>query len=192
MNAIIILAAGASSRMGLPKQNLNYKGETLLQLAVKSALAASETVLVVLGANREDIEYSIKDQPIDILYNTAWAEGMASSIRLAIDKLQTDYLQVDSVLLMLCDQPYVDADLLNKLLAEASASDKGIVASAYNDTLGVPVVFKASYFPYLVALKGHEGAKNLLMQHADDVVSIPFPLGGVDIDTLQDWEKLEK
>jgi molybdenum cofactor cytidylyltransferase len=190
MTAIVILAAGSSSRFGSPKQNVNYKGETLLQLAIKNALAVSETVLVILGANREFIEHSIKDQPVDILYNSDWTEGMASSIRLAVDKLQSDYLQITSVLLMLCDQPYADKAILQQLVAAAAENESGIIASAYNDTLGAPVLFKAKYFPYLLALKGQEGAKKLILQHADDVRSVPFPSGGVDIDTIEDYEKL--
>jgi molybdenum cofactor cytidylyltransferase len=190
MTAIVILAAGPSSRFGSPKQNANYKGETLLQLAVNNALAVSETVLIVLGANRELIEFSIKDKPVDILYNSEWTEGMASSIRLAVNKLQSDYLQITSALFMLCDQPYVDKAILQQLLNAASNSEKGIIASTYNDTLGAPVVFKSKYFPYLLALKGTEGAKKLIMQHADDVQAIPFPLGSVDIDTVEDYEGL--
>jgi molybdenum cofactor cytidylyltransferase len=190
MTAIVILAAGPSSRFGSPKQNVNYKGDTLLQLAVKSALAVSETVLVVLGANRELIEYSIKDKPVDILYNSDWTEGMASSISLAANKLQSDYLLITSALFMLCDQPYADKAILQQLLNVASDSEKGIIASAYNDTLGAPVLFKSKYFPYLLALKGKEGAKKLIMQHADDVQSVPFPLGSVDIDTIEDYEGL--
>ena len=190
MTAIVILAAGPSSRFGSPKQNLNYKGETLLQLAIKNALAVSETVLVVLGANRELIEFSIKDKPVDILYNSDWAEGMASSISLAANKLQTDYLQITSALFMLCDQPYADKAILQQLIDAASNSEKGIIASAYNNTLGAPVLFKSTYFPYLLALKGKEGAKKLIMQHADDVLPVPFPLGSVDIDTIEDYEGL--
>ncbi|MDB4999191.1 MAG: nucleotidyltransferase family protein [Mucilaginibacter sp.] len=190
MTAIIILAAGPSSRFGSPKQNVNYKGETLLQLAIKNALAVSETILVVLGANRELIEFSIKDKPVDILYNSDWAEGMASSISLAANKLQSDYLQITSALFMLCDQPYADKAVLQQLIDATLNSEKGIIASAYNDTLGAPVLFKSKYFPYLLALKGKEGAKKLIMQHADDVQSIPFPLGSVDIDTVEDYEGL--
>ncbi|MDB5061265.1 MAG: nucleotidyltransferase family protein [Mucilaginibacter sp.] len=190
MTAIIILAAGPSSRFGSPKQNVNYKGETLLQLAIKNALAVSETILVVLGANRELIEFSIKDKPVDILYNSDWVEGMASSISLAANKLQSDYLQITSALFMLCDQPYADKAILQQLIDAALNSEKGIIASAYNDTLGAPVLFKSKYFPYLLALKGKEGAKKLIMQHADDVQPIPFPLGSVDIDTVEDYEGL--
>jgi molybdenum cofactor cytidylyltransferase len=190
MTAIVILAAGPSSRFGSPKQNVNYKGETLLQLAIKNALAVSETILVVLGANRELIEFSIKDKPVDILYNSDWVEGMASSISLAANKLQTDYLQITSALFMLCDQPYADKAILQQLIDATLNSEKGIIASAYNDTLGAPVLFKSKYFPYLLALKGKEGAKKLIMQHADDVQPIPFPLGSVDIDTVEDYEGL--
>jgi molybdenum cofactor cytidylyltransferase len=191
MNAIVILAAGSSTRMGSPKQNLNYNGQTLLQSAVQSALAAAETVLIILGANRENIEYSIKDQAVNILPNPNWAEGMASSISLAITELQTNYPQVTSAILMLCDQPHVNEELLRKLIDTANQTDKSIIASAYKDTLGVPVLFKAKYFPYLLALQGEEGAKNLLIMHADDVQSIPFPLGAVDIDTAEDFERLK-
>ena len=190
MTAIVILAAGPSSRFGSPKQNVNYKGETLLQLAIKNALAVSETVLVILGANRELIEYSIKDKPVNILYNSDWTEGMASSIRLAVSKIQSDYLQITSALFMLCDQPYADKGILQQLLNTASNSEKGITASAYNDTLGAPVVFKSKYFSYLLALKGKEGAKKLIMQHADDVQPFAFPLGSIDIDTVEDYKGL--
>jgi molybdenum cofactor cytidylyltransferase len=192
MTAIVILAAGPSSRMGSAKQNLVYNGQTLLQRAIKNAVSVTETVLVVLGANREDVEYSIKDQPVNILYNTNWPEGMATSISLAVEEIQSAYLNITSVIFMLCDQPFADETLLKKLIDTAEISDKGIIASEYNNTLGVPALFKQTYFPYLLALKGKEGAKKLLLQHADDVQSVPFPLGGVDIDTLEDFEKLIK
>src|SRR4051812_26945230 len=124
MTAIVILAAGPSSRFGSPKQNVNYKGETLLQLAIRNALAVSETILVVLGANRELIEFSIKDKPVDILYNSDWIEGMASSISLAANELQSNYLQITSALFMLCDQPFADNAILQQLIDAASNSEK--------------------------------------------------------------------
>ncbi|MBD1391986.1 nucleotidyltransferase family protein [Mucilaginibacter glaciei] len=188
MTAVIILAAGSSSRFGSAKQNLNYKGETLLQLAVNNAVKVSDTVLVVLGANRDDIEFSIKDKPVKILYNPLWAEGMASGIRLAIEKLQGDYLAITQVMIMLCDQPFADAAVLRNLME--TDTEKGIIASKYNDIVGVPVLFKAKYFPYLIALQGKEGAKKLLELHLDDVEPVNFPLGSVDIDTTADWDNL--
>ncbi|TSD66822.1 nucleotidyltransferase family protein [Inquilinus sp. KBS0705] len=191
MNAIVILAAGSSSRMGLPKQNLVYKGQTLLQAAIKNAVSVSENVLVVLGANRENIEHTITDQHVNIIYNPNWPEGMASSISLAIDHIQTAYLQITSVLFMLCDQPFADEKILKQLIDTASATDKGIVACTYYEAVGVPALFKQKYFPYLLALKGKDGAKKLFELHADDVETIPFPLGNIDIDTAQDYNRLK-
>jgi len=190
MTAIVILAAGGSRRLGSPKQNLNFNGQTLLQSAIKNALQVSETVIVVLGAHREDIAYSIQDQPVQILNNVKWTEGMSTSITMTISELQTAYLQVHEVILMVCDQPYADATLLNQLLDKGANSEKGIIASAYEGTIGVPALFKAKYFPYLLALKGDEGAKALLTQHADDVDSVDFPQGSIDIDTPEDKAQL--
>jgi molybdenum cofactor cytidylyltransferase len=191
MIAVVILAAGSSTRFGSPKQNLVYNGQTLLQRAIISALSATETVLVVLGANRENIEYAIKDQPVSIIYNAKWQQGMATSISLAMEGVQSLYPQITSIIFMLCDQPFADEILLKQLINSAETSDKGIVACAYNNTVGVPVLFKSDYFPYLLALKGQEGAKKLLLLHADDVQSIPFSLGEVDIDTVEDFEELK-
>jgi molybdenum cofactor cytidylyltransferase len=189
MTGIIILAAGASGRLGKPKQNLIYKGKTLLQSAVNIANDSKcIPVLVVLGANADEIQPTIEKLPVTILHNKIWQEGIASSIRLGIAELEKIEPKVDSAILMLCDQPFVDAELINKLIQ--SKSEKGIVASAYNDTIGVPVLFDACYFEELLQLKGDEGAKKLLLKHPDDVVMIPFPLGSVDIDTIEDYEKI--
>ena len=192
MTAIVILAAGSSSRFGSAKQNLVYGNQTLLQNAVKNALAANKNVIVVLGANCEDIAYTIKEKPVNILYNTNWSRGMATSIVMAIEDIQTSYLNIDSTIFMLCDQPFVDEKLLQQLIDTAQTTEKGIVASEYNNTQGVPALFKQKYFPYLLALKGIEGARKLLLQHVDDLESIPFPLGSIDIDTAEDWERLNQ
>src|ERR1700761_1556804 len=110
MTAAIILAAGESSRLGQPKQNLLFKGQTLLQRTVDSALQSEcKPVIVVLGANDSTI---IPPKETIVLYNKDWKEGMASSIRTAINELNKD-LSVDKVIIMLCDQPFVKAELLN-------------------------------------------------------------------------------
>jgi molybdenum cofactor cytidylyltransferase len=191
MTVVVILAAGSSSRLGKPKQNLIYRGNTLLQSAVASALSVSAAVIVILGASIDAISPTIKDQQITVLYNQQWEEGMASSIRLAISHLQSNYPQAGAVIFMLCDQPYADAALLQSLTEASVSSNKRIIASSYsNTTIGVPALFKANYFPSLLVLKGHEGAKKLFKQHADDLTSIPFPLGNIDIDTMTDFDNL--
>ena len=189
MTGIIILAAGSSSRLGKPKQNLIYKGQTLLQNAIETALKSScKPVMVVLGANYSNIIPTIRNVPVSIVYNQDWNEGMASSIRTGIAKIQQLTPETTSIILMLCDQPFVDTSLLNKIVQKKST--KGIVASSYKDTAGPPVLFDKIYFDELLLLKGQEGAKKLLLKYPDDVITVPFTLGGVDIDTIEDYERL--
>ena len=191
MTGAIILAGGSSSRLGTPKQNLVYQGQTLLQRAVGTALAAGcKPVLVVLGANADLIRPTIAGLPVNIVYNSDWEEGMASSTRLGIKVLKRTDPGLTSVIFMLCDQPFVNASLLCELVQ--AKSKNGIAACAYNDTVGVPALFDAVYFDELLLLKGQEGAKKLLLKYREAVVSLPFPLGSVDIDTVEDYEKLNQ
>ena len=189
MTGIIILAAGPSSRLGLPKQNLIYKGETLLQRAINVASASScDIVIVVLGANDDVVAPTAENKKTTIVKNLEWQEGMASSIRAGVDTIQHLAPEITSAILMLCDQPFANTALLDQLIQKKQA--KGIVACAYNDAIGPPVLFDKKYFDELLLLKGQEGAKKLLLKHPDDVETIPFPLGSVDIDTMEDYEKL--
>jgi len=190
MVGIIILAAGSSSRLGKPKQNLVYKGQTLLQRTVDAAIATScQPIIIVLGANPEVIRPTIENKSITIIENTEWQEGMASSIRAGIREVQHSASKVSAAILMLCDQPHLDTALLKSLIANANNSE--IVTCTYNNTFGAPVLFNANYFDELSLLKGQEGAKKLLLKYADKVASIPFPLGGIDIDTIEDYNKLQ-
>jgi molybdenum cofactor cytidylyltransferase len=192
MTGIIILAAGSSSRFGSPKQNLVYQGKTLLQRAIQTALtsACCDCAVVVLGANEGEIRPNISDQQVNIIYNPDWQEGMASSIRLGIAQLL--YLEplVTSAILMLCDQPFVDPLLLYQLTERKTENDSGIVACEYKNTLGVPALFDKKYFFQLMKLTGSEGAKTVINAYPDDVMSVPFSLGAIDIDTIEDFERL--
>jgi len=186
---IIILAAGSSSRLGKPKQNLVYKGQTLLQRAIETARStASETIVLILGANADVIIPTINNQDIYIIQNNSWPEGMASSIRLGVTKTQEINPDITSVILMLCDQPFIDTHILNMLMLAKTKS--GIAACGYNDTIGTPALFDKAYFNELLELKGGEGAKKLLTKYADVATIVPFEKGKIDIDTLQDFELL--
>ncbi|HEY8782331.1 MAG TPA: nucleotidyltransferase family protein [Mucilaginibacter sp.] len=189
MTGIIILAAGSSSRLSKPKQNLVYKGRTLLQRAIETALkSVCRPVIVVLGANENVIMSTIEGFDAAIIQNPGWQEGMASSIRSGIEELQIIEPEADSVILMLCDQPFVDASLIDRLVQKKSI--KSIVACAYDNTIGAPVLFAAAYFDELLLLKGQEGAKKLLMKYPYDVITVSFPRGSIDIDTVEDFERL--
>ncbi|MDR6941265.1 molybdenum cofactor cytidylyltransferase [Mucilaginibacter pocheonensis] len=192
MTGMIILAAGSSSRLGTPKQNLIYQGQTLLQRAIHTAVtsACCEKTVVVLGANEGMIRPSISDELIYITYNPFWQEGIASSIRLGITELLRIEPGITAAIIMLCDQPFVDPLLIHQLTEKKANSNKGIIASAYRNTLGVPVLFDASYFPQLLMLQGKEGAKKLIKTFPNDVAAVAFPLGAIDIDTIDDYREL--
>ena len=193
MIGIVVLAAGASARMGEPKQQLLYKGETLLQHAVNAALATGcQPVVVVLGANTGLYIPEQTDNAVSTVFNPDWQEGLSSSIRTGLSALLASAPQAEGVIFMVCDQPYVEASLLNSLVHTKTASGKGIVACQYRDTLGTPVLFSKAYFDELLYLRGKEGAKKLLFRHSEDVADIPFTLGAVDIDTPEDYASLKR
>lgn len=177
--------------MGRPKQNLVYRGKTLLQRAVETALSSvCRPVTVVLGANADKIHASIENKDVIIVHNEDWQEGMASSIRCGLSALKKSAPDISSVILMLCDQPFVDADLLNAMV-EKQLVPVQIIACAYNDSIGVPVLLNANYFDELLLLKGQEGAKKILLKHKEMVSLVPFVLGSFDIDTEEDYEKIQ-
>ena len=191
MTGIIILAAGSSSRMGKPKQQLVYQEQTLLQRAIQVAAGITEhKTIVVLGAGNETILQDVDSKIADIVINPDWEQGMASSVKSGITALQTLYPQIQSALLMLCDQPFVTTQLLQQLIENGGGDERIIVASAYNDTIGVPVYFGKAWFNDLLNLQGQEGAKTLLIKYKDKVVTVPFPLGHIDIDTQEDYQQL--
>jgi molybdenum cofactor cytidylyltransferase len=184
MTGILILAAGQSARLGSPKQKLLYHGNTLLQHAINAALATvCEPVIVVLGAFAEDILPDVSNKKVQIIHNSNWEEGMASSIRVGITELEKKPGITNALI-------YVDGALLDKIVQIKQNGGKGIIACAYNNTVGVPVLFERRYFADLLALTGHEGAKKILAAHWDDVEQVAFFLGAVDIDTMDDYNML--
>lgn len=193
MTGVIILAAGPSSRLGEPKQKIIFKGKSLLQRAVEKALNSScRPVIVILGAYDNEIKPDIENEDVSVFQNPQWEEGMASSIRLGIEVLQKTEPAVLDVILMVCDQPFADTDLLNDMINKKAITGKEIIACSYSNTLGVPVLFDKKFFPDLLQLQGEEGAKKLIMQHEELVAEIPFPSGSFDIDTMDDYEVLTR
>ncbi len=192
MIGLLLLAAGASTRLGEPKQELLFQGKTLLEGAVAAALAsACRPIVVVSGANTENISFPAEAEALTIAHNTEWQEGMGASIRCGLARLLSIAPDISGCVLVVCDQPYVNARLLSSLIETKIASGKGIVAAAYKKTIGTPVLFDKVFFPELLALKGQEGGKKLLFRHMHEVISIPFELGAVDIDTRADYNMLQ-
>ncbi len=185
---IIILAAGNSSRLGQPKQLLDYQGKTLLGHTVEQALAVSSRVMVVTGNENSGIEKETGSA--GTVQNENWQDGMSSSIHKGLNEMLLEYPETQNILITVCDQPYINASVFSELIEKRQSSAKGIIASHYSGTLGTPVLFSCSYFNDLLQLNGHEGAKKLLIKYRDDVGQVRFEKGSVDIDTPEDYQKL--
>ena len=190
---IIILAAGKSSRLGQPKQLLEYEGQTLLQHSLQVALASdAHPVVVVLGADAVRIKQEVTNDAAHVVENEDWEEGMASSIRCGIKELQQLHTAAEGAIVMVCDQPYVTSALINRLIGIHQETGKPIVSCQYASTVGTPAYFHRSMFPELLQLEGDGGAKGLLLKHAEDLEIVEFPEGNVDIDTEGDYKKLKR
>jgi molybdenum cofactor cytidylyltransferase len=186
--AMLILGAGNSSRLGKPKQLLPINNTTLLNHTIKEALKVScQERILVLGAFEDEIRAELNQADIAILSNKNWESGMASSIKLGV-KWLIDQYDPDQVLITLCDQPFINHNLLDEMVIYKNISSKGIIACSYGGTVGVPVIFDKRYFPSLLALRGKEGAKKLVKQFAGDVGTLYFPQGNIDIDTDADYQ----
>lgn len=183
---IILLAAGSSSRLGRAKQLIEFQGKTLIQKAIDEAnKSQADCLVVVLGANADLIQTGFKPSSASFIINLDWQQGMSSSMQAGLRFLM-EKEEINQVLLMLCDQPFVDASLLDKLINAKETSGKGIVAAAYSNTLGVPALFDKLYFEELSQLTGFEGAKKVIFNHQAEVHALDFPLGVVDLDTEED------
>ncbi len=188
---IVILAAGNSSRLGEPKQLLQFQGKSLIRHIAEAALeTVGDNVIVVTGSNAEAIETELKSLPCKLAFNTDWQEGMSASIKTGINALQLYNQPVKGAILAVSDQPFVSAEVFNALIINFEETAKGIVACRYSDSLGTPAFFAASYFPTLLQLTGTEGAKKLFKRFPDDVSAYPFPQGNIDIDTQEDYKRL--
>lgn len=188
---IIILAAGGSTRFGRPKQIFKYQGETLVRRAAMTALEANAgPVIFSLGADHEAVERELSDLEVTSVFNAEWRSGMSSSLISAVKYLEQEHPNIDAVVFMLCDQPLISSTMLLKLIALYEETDAAIVASEYEDTLGVPALFDRSTFDELLKLSGDEGARSVIRKHNDRVQRVSMPEAGFDIDSLTDVEAL--
>jgi molybdenum cofactor cytidylyltransferase len=191
--AAIVLAAGASTRLGRPKQLLELQGETLLARALRlAAEAGAAPAIAVLGANCEMVRASIASPSVICTFNQNWEQGIASSIHAGLDALEAHAPDSTGVVLLTCDQPRLTASHLQSLL-EAFGAHGGnvIVASRYAGALGVPAIFPSSAFAGLRKLQGDIGARPLLANPPCPLIEVDFPGGEIDIDTAADLAQLE-
>lgn len=194
--ALILLAAGSSSRMGSAKQLLDYQGKPLIRHAVEIALQTKcEAVVVVLGANAEKIRKSLSGiaagrKIFEVVENPRWKEGMGASIQAGVRAVEL--LGCGGAILALADQPLITPAILDRLLTEHERSGQPIVASQYAGTVGVPVFFAKSHFPQLLALAPDQGCKGVIQKNGDAVSRIDCPEAAADVDTPLDYDALRR
>ena len=188
---LILLAAGESKRMGTPKQLLTYKGSSLIRHAATQAVKSNcDPIVVVLGANSDRISPEISDLPVQITYNTQWQQGMSASISTGINALLEMNIDFDVLIVALADQPLITSLVYNHSIESYYQNDVKIVASSYNNTIGVPALFDRTLIPELLKMKQQGGAKQLLNKYSDRTLNLNVPEAAIDIDTPADYQKL--
>lgn len=192
--AVLILAAGSSSRMGFPKQLLKWKNTTLLQHAINTVKeVALEHIVLVLGANSETIKSEIDKGDMVVLYNENWEQGLGNSIAFGIKFILESLPDTENILIMLADQPLIDSKFLNSLKNTHDLSSNAITCTLYqNKRAGVPAIFHRKYFQDLLQLNGDKGAKELLKKYSSEINYLDGTDIIIDIDTIEIYESLYK
>ncbi|MGI9160024.1 MAG: nucleotidyltransferase family protein [Saprospiraceae bacterium] len=189
--SLIVLAAGASRRLGRAKQLLPFQNKPLLQHVLhQTRILDWNNQVLVLGAGAEIILPALDIGGFEPALNPDWETGMASSVRVGVEQTLARCPDTENLLFLVCDQPFVSAGLLRDLRALHMQSGKKITACRYQDTLGVPAIFSKSVFPELLGLQGDRGAAGVIRKHAGDCAEMPFEHGAVDVDTEADYRQL--
>jgi molybdenum cofactor cytidylyltransferase len=189
--AIAILAAGQSKRLGTPKQLLMYEGNTLINRLINIVKHAGDfPITLVLGAYADQIISQLSTDKLNVVMNPHWEEGMGSSIRLAVQHIMEHSPDVDSIMILVCDQPFISATHIHGILDMQHHTGKPIVASYYDGTAGTPALFHKDTFVALLSLQGDSGAKKFINTKMFEVAKMPFERGRIDIDTQDDYMEL--
>lgn len=189
--ALVVLAAGSSSRLGRPKQLLMFEGASLLTRAIRTAAATGlGPVIAVLGSGAEDIIRGTDCAGARIVVNPRWRTGMGSSIRAGVRAALAGDRDVEGVALLLCDQPLITAQDIITMARRCEQLEAYAVAASYEGALGTPAVFAAEALRDLLTLGDSQGGKALLLSHADVVAGYPLALAAVDVDVEADYQRL--
>lgn len=182
--AILVLAAGTSSRLGRPKQLVEIGNSNLLSHTIDAASSTPNAdVHIILGAYSTEILDEIKiDHPVHI--NPNWAKGMGNTIAFGISQIKC--FEYQAVILTVCDQPYLEATHFEQLVHLYENDSKDIIVSKYRSGNGPPSLFSAQHFDQLGSLEGDLGAKSVVKNNLENVGFIDFKRGNIDIDQEED------
>jgi molybdenum cofactor cytidylyltransferase len=189
----LIMAAGASSRMGSPKALLKWKEKNLADVLYESiSQAGIQDITLVTGKHHEEILNSVSFPKDLICYNPNWETGMGGSIRCGVQQLIQKNDNLKGILITLVDQPLINKSHIEELIKEFDDGNYKIVASRYESTVGPPAIFSHEYFNALLNLKGDNGAKSILKFVENDISYLDLGIFGKDADTPESYEQLRK
>lgn len=189
MIAAVVLAAGTSSRLGTPKQLLEYRGRPVLAVVAGTLLQSPvDRVVVVLGHRSGEVAGALEGLPVKMVINSFYAAGQASSLKAGLEALEGP---VDGVLFALGDQPLVKPGTV-RLLVERFRETGGIAAPFYQGRRGNPVLFHRRFFPAIRSLEGDVGAREVIAAHPESLHRVDVDDPGVllDIDTWEDYRRM--
>jgi molybdenum cofactor cytidylyltransferase len=187
----VILAAGESSRFGEPKQLVQFRGRTLLSRAISAATESQcQPIVVVTGSDSATIGAAVNEAAVRVVENRQWRRGIGSSIRAGVQQMIDDAPNIDAIVLLVCDQPFVTGAVVQQLVAIWRATRRPIAASSYCGTVGPPALFDRSCVAELLALKDDMGAKRLILADPTRTAEFPFPEAAHDVDTMSDYESV--
>jgi molybdenum cofactor cytidylyltransferase len=189
--AAIILAAGSSSRLGQSKQLVQSEGVPLLLKTTLAALDAGiPNIIVVLGAHHQPHKELIAHLPVEIVLNEDWELGMGRSLKTGLLHLRQSHPQANAAMILVCDQPRLSAHHLNRMMTVYFQKPCTAVASAYDETTGVPVLFDHTFFPELLKIDDASGARTILRQMTGRIEKVDWPEGKFDVDSPDDLKFL--
>ena len=183
--AILLIAAGSSSRLGQPKQLLPFRGKTLLENSIQECLDSEVgAVHLILGAFHEAILEKVQTENCQVHINPNWQDGMSTSIAFGVDQiLNKGY---DGLIVSVADQPFLQKKHLIQLLENHKTNQNSIVISQYKERKGPPTFFMKKHFKELSYLSGDDGAKAVIKKNLGEVSFVNFEKGNIDIDAAED------
>lgn len=183
----IVLAAGESKRMGSPKMLLPYNDATIIGQVIRNLMDSNvDRVVVVVGANREEIMKETRRYDVFHCYNEDYKSGMLSSVKCGFYSLPEGCL---AALIMPGDQPMTGPGEINRVIGAYAESDRGLVMASYNGRRGHPLIVDMKYLDEVLSLPDSEGLRALAERHPEDVLESETDDASVlrDIDTQEDY-----
>jgi molybdenum cofactor cytidylyltransferase len=191
--AVLILAAGKSSRMNSIKQLEKINNKTLLNITLEKVKNIfSENIFCVLGANYDIIIKESITENIEFIDNPNFEDGLSSSIIAGINYFKKKKLNFDGIFILLADQPGIEVTYLDKMINLFKENNGTIIASNYGKKIGVPVIFPKKYFTDLLLIKGDKGAKDFINDKRNKIICPKIKTNFFDIDTKEDLLRFKK